>query len=75
MVDRSPSALPLSERSEAFLTAIDERVVIYDGAMGTGVQRRNLTCMGASPNGDINNRSGNRQDLRRRDSTGLGSLG
>ncbi len=43
MVDRSPSALPLSERSEAFLTAIDERVVIYDGAMGTGVQRRNLT--------------------------------
>ncbi len=43
MVDRSPTALPLSDRSEAFLAAIHDRVVIYDGAMGTGVQRRNLT--------------------------------
>ncbi len=44
MVDSIAPVLPISERSSAFLRAITERVVIYDGAMGTGIQRRGLTA-------------------------------
>src|SRR5580658_1813528 len=37
-------AMPLDERGQAYLRAVSERVVIFDGAMGTSLQLANLNA-------------------------------
>ena len=37
-------AMPLDERGQAYLQAVSERVVIFDGAMGTSLQLANLNA-------------------------------
>jgi 5-methyltetrahydrofolate--homocysteine methyltransferase len=42
---RAPRITPTSlSAMSSFLDAVDQRVIIYDGAMGTGIQQRGLTA-------------------------------